>query len=645
MLHRRNRRRRGYATPLLLVIVLLATAGRAAAAGTDEQLQPDPHDAVRAYTTVRGWLDDFRLPPASANDSRVSLKSVRGVCIILRQSGRVVASGTDVSNDAMMLRRAAGRAFGELLGDPLMAAMPEGQQVEIASRLTLELDLAGPMRPLLGRTYEQLADNIVPGLDGLAVRRGNKLVARFPALSLATRVGDAAQVAPGLVIDLGLPAMDLAQLIARHGVTFYRFRTIHLAQPEAASLPVELFRGQAIVPERDVSAESLAASADAMARHIIRCRYSSPSDQPQARLGMMGEYHENLDAFDPLIASPLDQALLSLALQRYATAPGINPSLAAEALSLSVAILEDLAVVEPAEVDPRQDLLACGALLYAAAGIADQLEVRPDIDALVSDAVDRVLSAYSREQGGFVREGANGEPDRPLEAHGQALVAGGLARLLRSGAREVDASIIRTALDRAWTADPTTLVALLPWCAWAEIDLVQATGDPLANRERLLALRTILNGLRVGSGGLEGPADERGGFALTGESGRPFATAQSLRPAAFLATILGEPALTSPGEAMLELGRHLRTIRFLMQLTVREEDAWRFRNPDRTIGGVRVATWEYRQPAAAQALGLLTAAETLISLNRLAAPDAGDSSANTPASERFLNRDVEPRER
>jgi hypothetical protein len=42
------------------------------------------------------------------------------------------------------------------------------------------------------------------------------------------------------------------------------------------------------------------------------------------------------------------------------------------------------------------------------------------------------------------------------------------------------------------------------------------------------------------------------------------------------------------------------------------------RTPQRARGGLRAATWDCNQPTAAQALGLLAAAETLISLDTLA---------------------------
>ncbi|MHC4591056.1 MAG: hypothetical protein ACYTAQ_17505, partial [Planctomycetota bacterium] len=108
------------------------------------------------------------------------------------------------------------------------------------------------------------------------------------------------------------------------------------------------------------------------------------------------------------------------------------------------------------------------------------------------------------------------------------------------------------------------------------------------------------------------------GLALTG-GGRPAATAQTLRPAAYLAWMVRQPDLTPPaGEAEAALDRVLSTARFVMQLSVREPSLWAYRNPGRALGGIRAAPWDCDQPVPAQALGLVFAAETLASYDAVA---------------------------
>ena len=110
----------------------------------------------------------------------------------------------------------------------------------------------------------------------------------------------------------------------------------------------------------------------------------------------------------------------------------------------------------------------------------------------------------------------------------------------------------------------------------------------------------------------------RGGFALTAGD-RLTATAQTLRPAAFLAWMVRQAELTPTGdEADAALDRTLSTARFAMQLSVREPSAWAYRYPGRALGGIRAAAWNCDQPVAAQALGLVFAAETLSSYDAVA---------------------------
>jgi hypothetical protein len=58
-------------------------------------------------------------------------------------------------------------------------------------------------------------------------------------------------------------------------------------------------------------------------------------------------------------------------------------------------------------------------------------------------------------------------------------------------------------------------------------------------------------------------------------------------------------------------------MRFLMQLSIRDDQPWTARNLKRGNGGVREALWDSRQTVAAQAMTLLAATETLRALEAL----------------------------
>ena len=70
------------------------------------------------------------------------------------------------------------------------------------------------------------------------------------------------------------------------------------------------------------------------------------------------------------------------------------------------------------------------------------------------------------------------------------------------------------------------------------------------------------------------------------------------------------------------LGQALFSMRFLVQLTVRETARYSLRNPPAAMGGVRASLWNSQMPVAAQAMTLLAAAETLQTLQRPTADPA-----------------------
>src|SRR5262245_30874468 len=134
------------------VLLLAASAG----AGTPAPAPPDAADVVRAYQAARQWVDDFKVPDPEEPAARVPIAGSHGVCLVLRQAGRVIATGTDASGDDLMLRRATARALGEVLADPAVAALPREMVTSSGSGLLVELEVAGHLSPLLGGSEEEI---------------------------------------------------------------------------------------------------------------------------------------------------------------------------------------------------------------------------------------------------------------------------------------------------------------------------------------------------------------------------------------------------------------------------------------------------------------------------------------------------------
>lgn len=631
MLLQHNTRRRLTATcrrptPGAITAVALGLAlgapvwGQPALAPTNADY-PDAADVVEAFASLRSWTDAFAVPGMSEPAAHVPLDGAHGVCVIVRRSGRVLGTGTDASGDDLMLRRAAGRALGEVLGDPVVANLPPAIRATIGPQLTIELEVAGRPVPLLGRSFPEFAHQLEPGLDGLAIRRADDWALMFPAqMRAANTAGDVPRQVLPLAVELGLPAAAPKDLLTRPDVSLYRFRTTHLAQAAPDKRPFSTVRGDVVVARSEVTPRRIAATADAIAQHLLR----SFSPLLDVAPGLMGTYRPRTDQYEPLIAPPREQALAALALARYAQSPQVDPRMARRAASAGHQILLQLQAQAGGQDNPLADIEACAAIVYA--GLEHPRSKQdPAIRPLLVAAADRAIAAFTADEGFAPRDPAGG-PGRPRSPNGQALVAAALSRLLQRGYGHdrLTPQLVRSALDAAWQTVPDhQQVMLLPWLGWAELDYSEVTGGPPENGARLGEIRRMLDASRIGSPsrpGVSGAPDLSGGFVLSRAQGTS-PTAQTLRPAAFLATMVRVSHFTPADEAQSAMDRHLGTIRFLMQLTVRETSAWSLQNPARAIGGVRAAVWDADQPVAAQALGLLTAVETLWSLEALAQPN------------------------
>lgn len=612
---------------LLLSLVMghdQAAQGAPVAQSHQDDGLPDPAAVVDAFLRVRRWVDTFAPPALDDPDASIAIGNATGVCVILRNSGRVVGTGTATlggsSSPELLVRRAAGRAMGEVLGDPAFENLPEDRKSEIGRALTLELEVAGRWQPLLGRSFDQVAQQIEPGLTGAAMRRGADRAMLFPSqLHAVGAAGNIRSRLPGLAVELGLVPTELATLQQRHAVTMHRFPTTHLAQQHPSQMLFETFRGDTLVMLSDVTDERIAAFADGIVAHVLTKMWVDRATEPgevgvesePLALGLMGDYDANTGVYQPIVAPPLDQALVSVALLRYAALDDEVIEFGEQARAAAARLLRELETVESGEIDPLSDPAACAAIVLAVAAMPELAEQDPAIELLARAARTTVYESFDPEDGiGF------GGSD--LEPHLQAMFAAALAERLNhpdAALKPVDLEFVRAAIDAAWSSVPSQQqVTLLPWIGWAEIAYANAAHEPIQNAEALVELRDVLNRTR---NAVEAtlPLDLRGGYPLaTGTSAPPRPTAQTSRPAAFFSTMLRVPELTPPDQVAAAAEGHRETMRFLIQLSVRESHEWSLRNPRAALGGIRVSTWETRLPTAAQAMALLAAVETLQSL-------------------------------
>lgn len=623
----RNTRRRVNPTLITLVLAMAAVIGPAsspasrASAQVDAQAPdeaaaslPDAAGVVSACLTLHRWVEAFDAPDPDLPEAALPIENATAVYIALRQRGRVLGSGRDAAGDAHMVRRAAGRAMSAVLGDRTVASLPEALRGTLGDSLTTEFEVAGTLVPLPGRSFARIAEVLEPGLDGVAMRRGDVTEYLFPAeMRTANTTRHLGRNLPALAVALGLPAEELSELTRRFDVRMYRFRTIHLVQRGPGRRPFETFRGDVVVPQDAIDGAAIDRFAAGLTDHLITTLWAR--EEP---LGLMGDYRPSRDDYTPLVAPPRDQALVAFALARYAAALGDDgrsrsPRDAAEV------VLVELTQTAEGEIDPLSDPVACAAIIYAVTELPGAVD-DPRMRVLFDGAVQAVVGAFAP-----TRSFAPADTGAAISEHGQSMIAGALARCMRAApdrlrAAGVDADLVRDAINAAWGAVPDhRRIALLPWIAFAEADDAEMHGRPLINAGALRMLRTLLNSSRIGAATSHGAPDLAGGFPLQG-AGNELVTAQTTRPAAFIAWALRQPDLTGPGEVEVETGLHLRTMRFLRQLSVDDDLLWSVRAPLRAKGGLRAAPWDSDQPVAAQAMGLLTAAETLVSLRQEAPP-------------------------
>lgn len=576
-----------------IVLTLLGLC-RAAAAEP-----PSPDVAATAWVEARSWVDRLDAPESGSPEAAVPLEGCSGVAVTLLAAGRPVAMGEDTEPDGEMLRRAVGRALRRLSEHP-SAEWPPPLREAFRQQLTLDIELLGAPRPLLGRTFAEAGERIEPGIDGMAFRRGDRWAVAFPSrLAAIGTAADPGRTLRQLAKELELPPLELSELLAQSEIGAYRMPSISLGQRHPGAAPQELVRGGATVPLSEIDS-TLAAEMAALLLAHLEARFLPQADAAAeasrdaaaalAGLGLRGDYDPIADRHLPLAASPLEQALAAWAAARLGET---LPQLRQPAARLARRVLGDLAVENPIEESPLGTVDAAAAIVLAS------LATETATDPLEADLVSRATAVLREAL--LAEAAAVGET---LSAGRAALLAATALEATRRGGPEivepaVAAAIARSAWDRA---SPQQRIGLLAWFALA----ARATDPPAIPREELAALRSFLQTRQLGAAA---PADLRGGFDLEDRL-RPAADARSIVPAVGVAVLLGDHRLTEASELATAIGSHRRMLRFLRQLQVSPPADARFRRPASARGGIRAAAWESREPLLAAAMAIWLLAES-----------------------------------
>ena len=609
----RNATRLAKATPAILAGLALLAPRAAAQDAAPSQPERAPTQVVEtrtpalpaagacleAFQRVDSWIRaGFSVPSES---QPIDPPGTTAACVTVRLNGKVLGRSTVSSPEGTLVWAAArGAALQAIESAPTQRDATRDEQLrDIARRATLDIQFAGQLTPLMGESFVDAAQRLNPGVDGVAMRVGDRLALVFPGTMLSTNstTAEALSACAGL---LELPPVDLASLRKDHNAIVYSFRAQQLAQPLAGREPVFLFRGGRVITPTEVSLAQLTAFANGLANRMNALRF--PGDRP---LGLLGDYQPWNGKHQPIVAPARDQALALYALGRYATSPAIDAANSARAARTFWTVFADFIKVDPSETNPLEDPVAAAFITLALRASPERPPGMPRPPTTVNDPTVAALLAV---RGAFDPEKGWKESLRPSERAAIAFALADAARTKPDDAkRRARADAAVRSLFRE--ATPGTLVAYMPWLLDAELALA-GTSD-IASLPALLEFRDLVwrHQLTLADAGPEN-ADLIGGIVFT--AGRnPLPTAQSARPMAALARMTFDTRFTPRDQVPAELARLMSSLRFLRQLAVDDALLHMMQDDQLSRWGIRNSPWDQTLTLDASAMALLTLVETL----------------------------------
>lgn len=565
--------------------------------------QPSASDTMQAYRTVNRWVRAWSVPQ---EPQRLDPPGATAASVTLRLAGRVMGRASSARNDEENLWRASRRAWQEATQRlPVERdALRRESLHALAPKIMIDVQLAGVMTPIVATSLRQAAFSVSPGRQGVAARVGDRVEAVFPDAMLSMNMTPAQGFSAALGA-LGMPpTVDLNDARRHDGLILYRFDAQHLAQPAPGEQPIFLTRGGRMISLASVTPRSIRAFGDRLATNLIGRQW--PGAEP---FGLMGTYDPWLDQYEkPVIAGPLEQALAALALARWSLTPGVEEPMRDASARQSHKILKQLEDVAPTEIAPSSDVAASSMLTLAYITIAQW-------DSRDNPAPAKPAPPASSAPVSVARD----DPPQPPPIAALRTYTHAMSATLYDN-RELRALARGEIRDLFRATPPADLPALMPWLGWAELTLL-TPGDAVPSAVALREFRDLVEAHQISAADAIATGDENfvGGIVFTKGGARPLPTWQSIRPLIFLATMLGDDRLTSPDERSAHLVHLLDGLRYVMQLAVDKADCHLCPNPERAIGGVRLALWDQREPVESTAMALLLVAETLDAVDRIAA--------------------------
>lgn len=558
---------------------------------------------MAAYRTVADWA------MAGSVDSAPVAQAVKLASVVIRLDGRIVGKGwaegeTDVISAAA--KRAIAGAEGAIPHPRDLISEAAGR-AESRSRCQVSVELADAYVPFSPKTFDDVDKELSPGLDGVAVRIGERFEAMFPEAMLVARMTPGDALASAIARAADNPAVGLrvdpkgqpADVARERGAVFYRFRPVQIA--EVGGVARFLYRGGEIFRESEVTTPMLREYAGRLAAYLLAQRL--PTDNPAAPQ-FRGPVLPSQGRYETETAGDAEQLLVAWSLLKYELLD-LTDVHAGETTALE--LLAQLARRDATTAEPRflssigaaamWAVVASEAFYATEQGDGGKARWRPEWSA----CRERIVSLCTNLE--------------ELPPGQRGLVAYALARIavsensdaLREGAR------IAT-LKALELTPPPAMPAEMPWLGWAALESfppTEALGPATALREfRDLCYKHQLSPTSPGPE----RRDMAGGIMLAGNTSFP--TWASARPVAFVCAMLGDPRVTLPDERAREIARLIPALRYLRQLSADPSVARLHAEPTHSTWGVRAALWDFRQPPEATAMTLVALCEVIRSLDQ-----------------------------
>lgn len=558
-------------------------------------------ESLQAFEQIERWVRDWDVP--SVDDPAIESVEVSAAIVTLRLDGKVLGRGSSANFELSSrviweaTKNAIQRSNSKLDGD--RDAMWDAYIESIASRITITLEIAESIVPIPESELGLPGFGYTPGVLGVAVSRGNRLMVRGPE-SMLIQNTDMTQAAMGLANALagdGSVVLMTPEELIGIGYSFYRFEPVVLAQPEVSMGAAFIDRGGRVVGKDEISVRSIDIMAGNIAKHLMSRKWAGVEGH-----GLMGTLDPVTGKSASPFASAFEQAMSAYALLKFGMHG--DSQLHRESFIAGKDILRDLAAVEDGEVAPwESETGSCMAVI--ALSQLQLVDVLGDmqLNTLRINTIETLDGLYSLD-GGF-------DESVPVSSHG--LVVHALVAASRLDPRD-RTEFAASAMNRVFEETPApSLVAQMPFLGWAKFEMGDE-GNDLVIDDSLQVMRGLVWDHQLMRNDLDwADRDLAGGIVFTSSS-TPLPSWLTLRPLAIMATMLGDPQLTpgtaGAGELPVHIGRLIDSIRFVRQLCATDEVLHLYSSPSSARWGVRRALWDQRMSIEAGALALLTLVET-----------------------------------